>query len=127
MHSHTPGQNLNDNVIVGNIIYNNAADTDDAATPGTTGINVFGVSPVMGTVIAQNTIKNEHDAVVANTPAPVNPHLNNLFGDYGVENIGSGTVDATNNYWGCFNGPGTSGCSKTSGIVTFIPFLHLMF
>jgi parallel beta-helix repeat protein len=127
MHSHAPGQNMNDNVIVSNTIHGNGADTDDAATPGTTGINVFGVSPITGTVIAQNTVKDEHDAIVANTPAPVNPHLNNLLGDFGVENIGSGTVDATNNYWGCFNGPGSSGCSKTSGNVTFAPFLHLMF
>jgi parallel beta-helix repeat protein len=127
MHSHTPGQNLNDNVIVGNIIHDNAADTDDAATPGTTGINVFGVSPITGTVIAQNTIKNEHDAVVANTPAAVNLHLNDLYGDYGVENIGSGTVDATNNFWGCLGGPGKSGCSKTSGSVLFVPFLNVAF
>ena len=123
LHSHTPGQNLNDNVIIGNLIVNNGADTDDAATPGRTGINVFGVSPVTGTVIAQNTIRNEHDAIVANTPAPVNPHLNNLFGDFGLENIGSGTVDATNNYWGCTGGPGKTGCSKTSGNVLFVPFL----
>jgi len=124
MHSHTPGQNLNDNVIVGNIISNNGADTDDAATPGTTGINVFGVSAVTGTVIAQNTIRDEHDAVVANTPAPVNPHLNNFFADFGVENIGSGTVDATNNFWGCPTGPGTANCGKTSGTVSVVPFLH---
>jgi parallel beta-helix repeat protein len=127
LHSHTPGQNLNDNVIIGNLIMNNGADTDDAATPGKTGINVFGVSPVTGTVIAQNTIRNEHDAIVANTPAPVNPHLNNLFGDFGVENIGSGTVDATNNYWGCTGGPGKTGCSKTSGNVLFVPFLSQPF
>jgi hypothetical protein len=85
------------------------------------------VSPVTGTVIAQNTIRNEHDAIVANTPAPVNPHLNNLFGDFGVENIGSGTVDATNNYWGCTGGPGKTGCSKTSGNVLFVPFLSQPF
>jgi parallel beta-helix repeat protein len=127
LHSHTPGQNLNDNVIVGNVLSNNGADTDDAATPGTTGINVFGVSAITGTVIAQNTITHEHDAIVANTPAPVNPHLNNLYGDFGVENIGSGTVDATNNYWGCFGGPGKTGCSKTSGNVMFMPFLHVAF
>jgi parallel beta-helix repeat protein len=35
LHSHTPNQNLNDNVITGNRISGNGADTDDAATPGT--------------------------------------------------------------------------------------------
>jgi len=42
LHSHTPGQNLNDNIIVGNTISGNGKDTADAVTPGTTGINVFG-------------------------------------------------------------------------------------
>jgi hypothetical protein len=127
MHGHTPGQNLNDNVIVGNTLVNNGADSDDAATPGKTGINVFGVSPITGTVIAQNTIRREHDAIVVNTPAPVNAHLNNLLADFGVENIGSGTMDATNNYWGCPGGPGKVGCSKTSSNVLFVPFLHFPF
>jgi hypothetical protein len=44
MHSHTPNQNLNDNLIVGNRISGNGADTEDAKTPGPTGINVFGVA-----------------------------------------------------------------------------------
>jgi hypothetical protein len=48
MHSHTAGQNLDDNVIVSNYIAFNGPDTADAATPGPTGINVFGVSPVSG-------------------------------------------------------------------------------
>ncbi len=59
MHSHAPGQNLTNNVIVDNTISGNAADTDDAATSGTTGINVFGVSPATGTIISGNTINNE--------------------------------------------------------------------
>jgi hypothetical protein len=102
MHSHTPGQNLNDNSIIGNYIAGNHADTDDAFTPGPTGINVFGVSSVTGTVIAQNTIKNESIDVVANTPATVSVHLNNLEGAgmIGVDNLGSGKVDATENWWG---------------------------
>ena len=46
-----PPVNLNDNVIVGNHISGNAADTEDAATPGPTGINLYSVAPVWGTVI----------------------------------------------------------------------------
>ena len=56
MHSHTPGQNLTGNIIVRNHISGNGADTDDAATPAPTGINVFGVSPAIATEILQNVI-----------------------------------------------------------------------
>ena len=125
MHSHTAGQNLDDNVIVSNYIAFNGPDTADAATPGPTGINVFGVSPVSGTVISQNVIEHEGYDIVANTPAQVNPHLNNLRGNKtGVDNIGKGSVDATENYWGCPKGPEDSACSSVKGPkVLFTPWL----
>jgi Right handed beta helix region len=130
MHSHTPGQNLNDNSIIGNYIAGNHADTDDSFTPGPTGINVFGVSPVSGTVITQNTIKNESIDVVANTPAVVTVHLNNLVGAgmIGVDNLGSGKVDATENWWGCSAGPTKKNCSSAVGPnVVFTPWLTTPF
>ena len=125
MHSHTAGQNLDDNVIVSNYIAFNGPDTADAATPGPTGINVFGVSPVSGTVISQNVIEHEGYDIVANTPAQVNPHLNNLLGNKtGVDNIGKGSVDATENYWACPKGPEDSACSNVKGPkVLFTPWL----
>ena len=51
-----PPPNFNDNVIVGNDISANAADTEDAATGGTTGINIYSVGPMTGTIISQNVI-----------------------------------------------------------------------
>lgn len=125
MHSHTPGQNLDNNIIVGNYIAYNGADTDDAATPGPTGINVFGVSPVSGTVISQNVIDHEGYDIVANTPAHVSAHLNNLLGQKtGMDNIGKGSVDATENYWGCAKGPKDASCSDVKGPkVLFTPWL----
>jgi hypothetical protein len=126
IHSHAAGENLQRNIITGNTIAYNGADTADAATPGPTGINVFGVSGEYGTVIAQNTISNESYDIVANTPAPVIVHLNNLYGNgkVGVDNIGSGSVDATQNYWGCPSGPSIGVCSTVSGPqVAFYPFL----
>jgi parallel beta-helix repeat protein len=125
MHSHTAGQNLDNNIIVGNYIAFNGADTDDAATPGPTGINVFGVSAVSGTVISQNVIDHEGYDIVANTPALVSAHLNNLLGQKtGVDNIGKGGVDATENYWGCPKGPNDSACSSVKGSkVAFTPWL----
>ena len=99
MHSHAPGQNLNDNLIVGNYISGNGKDTEDAATPGPTGINVFGLSSVTGTVISENVIDNEAEDIITNTSALVAAHLNDLLGgQIGVDNLGSGTVDATENW-----------------------------
>ncbi|HZR56529.1 MAG TPA: right-handed parallel beta-helix repeat-containing protein [Terriglobales bacterium] len=130
MHSHTPGQNLNNNSIIKNHIAGNHADTDDSFTPGPTGINVFGVSPIRGTIITQNTIENEAIDVVANTPATVTLHLNNLLGagKIGVDNLGTGKVDATQNWWGCFGGPTKKNCSSVSGPnVLFTPWLNSPF
>ncbi len=70
-------------------------------------------------------IKDEAVDIVANTPAPVDAHLNNLLGKQtGVNNLGAGTVDATENWWGCSGGPGANGCASVAGPgVLFTPWL----
>ena len=131
MHNHAaapapaPPVNLNDNVIVGNRISGNAADTADTATPGPTGINVFSVAPITGTVISQNVIEDEAIDVAFNAPSgQLNAHLNDFFGwGVGVANYGTGTVDATQNWWNCPRGPGSKGCSSVVGSVLFTPWL----
>ncbi len=123
MHNHAsvpgaPPVNMNDNVIVGNTISGNGADTDDAATPGPTGINILSLAPMTGTIISGNKISNEQIGVAVNTPsADVLTRLNNMPVPTGVDNIGSGTVDANLNYWACATGPGSSGCSGIIGSV----------
>jgi parallel beta-helix repeat protein len=128
-HSHTPFDDLNDNMVVANQISSNGADLDDAATPGSTGINIFGVSPITGTIISQNMIFRQQNDIVINTPSPVDVHLNNLMGTgKGVNNIGSGTVSAVGNWWNCATGPGTTGCTVTGGSdILWSPFQPTFF
>ena len=130
MHIHadsaTLPADLSDNIIVGNFIARNHADTEDAATSGPTGINVFGAGAVTGTVISQNTIRDEAIAIATNTSGNVVIHLNDLDGgSVGVANTGTGSDDATENWWGCPAGPGSKGCAQITGThVTTAPALH---
>jgi hypothetical protein len=121
-----PGVNLNANVIIGNTISGNGADVQDSATPGTAGINIYSVAPVYLTEISENTIQNEALDVVMNHPGSMEVHLNNLLGGgIGVDNLGSGGLDASMNYFGCAAGPGTTGCTSVQGSnVTSAPFLN---
>jgi len=132
-----PADNMNGNSIIGNYIAGNGADTADTATPGTTGINISsggGGSPVTGTIISLNVIRDEEVDIAVNTPNEVDAHFNELLGgDIGVANVCSfdmatactGTIDATENYWGCAAGPGGKGCSTISGSdISFLPFLR---
>jgi nitrous oxidase accessory protein NosD len=133
MHNHVaapppgPPVNLNDNVIVGNHISGNGPDNVGPATSDPTGINVFSMAPVSGTVISQNEIEQESIDVGFNAPSgQMDVHLNN-FNDktIGVDNLGAGTIDATENWWNCPFGPGSSrGCATASGTgVTTAPWL----
>jgi len=131
-HSHAPGDTFADNMVVANRISGNAADLFDTATPGPTGINVnsgLGSSPITGTLISQNLINQEAYELTLNTPAQVNVHLNNFLDDsVGVDNLGTGTADATENWWGCPSGPGGEECAAVGGSgVLFTPWLRAPF
>lgn len=111
------GVNMNDNVIVDNHFSGNGADTEDAATPGPTGINVFSNAAVIGTVIAGNVFQNEAVDVAFKAPGgEVSAHMNNFnTHGMGVDNLGTGMVNATENWWHCPHGPGAAGCSTAMG------------
>jgi parallel beta-helix repeat protein len=133
MHAHSPGAMLSDNMIAGNHISGNAADTADTATSGPTGINVSGgdngmgqpLAVITGTVIAGNTIEQETIGIAVKTDALVGAHLNDFINPgIGVDNINGGSVNATLNWWGCSRGPTAAGCSDISGAnILYLPFL----
>ena len=121
---------FSDNVIAGNRIWRNKQDTQDAATSGPTGINLFSLVPMPGTIIADNVIFQEALDIALNVPAAsgatdIQVHLNDLLKPVGLENNGTAAVDATENWWGCPAGPGRPGCSTItgSGGVLFQPWL----
>ncbi len=132
LHSHVgpafglPADDMSGNKIISNVIAGNLADTADTATPGPVGININsgdGGSPVVGTVISHNAISDESIDIAVNTPAQVAIHLNSLLGaGIGVgdvcaldaSTVCTGTIDATENYWGCPAGPGEHGCTIIS-------------
>ncbi|HEX3986417.1 MAG TPA: right-handed parallel beta-helix repeat-containing protein [Acidobacteriaceae bacterium] len=121
MHNHAappgaPPVNLNNNVITGNTISGNAADTADTATAGPTGINIASQAPITGMVISGNDIGNEAIAIAFKAPAgQLNVHFNDLPRSIGIDNLGTGTVDATENWWNCVTGPGSGRCASVSG------------
>jgi len=136
MHNHAaapapaPPVDMDDNMIVGNRIWGNGKDTEDAATSGPTGINLFSVAPVNGTVVSQNTIYDESIAIAFNAPSnQISAHFNNFeINGIGVDNIGTGVVSANFNWWGCATGPNTAGCATiVQPGVTFRPWLTAPF
>jgi len=118
-----PGVNLNDNQIVGNQISGNGADNDDPASPGATGISILSFTSIAGTVIAQNTFSSEVADITFNGPAGlIAVHLNSFSGiETGVAAESTGGIDASQNWWGCPTGPGTTGCSTTTGSNIYAP------
>ena len=143
MHNHVPNGTpgfppfpavFDDNQIIGNVIADNSQDFEDAATSGPTGINIYSVSPMTGTVITGNSIERESLDIVIKIPAvasalpAVQIQLNNLNGNpqvVGVENANSATnVNANMNWWGCPKGPGAPGCTTVLGTgVQYTPWL----
>jgi len=127
LHSHLVFQKLSDHTIANNVISGNGPDSDPGTTVPT-GIVVFsdtagGAPPITGVSIIGNFIKGEGIDVAVKTPGTVAVHLNALFD--GIDNLGTGGVDATMNWWKCPKGPGAPGCSTATAGVLVAPWLTI--
>jgi nitrous oxidase accessory protein NosD len=121
--------NFNDNVIVGNHFSGNGPDNPGAPTSGPTGINVFSMAAITGTMISQNTFENEAiDIGFSASTGQLDVHFNDFSRGIGIENLSTGTmhgtVDATENWWHCPKGPNGPGCATVQGSgIMFMPWL----
>jgi parallel beta-helix repeat protein len=136
IHSHAANADVSHNIIVGNTVSGNGGDEEaEGSSPPNTGIEVLSngmlgapfsaAAPIIGTTIFRNEVSGEDiDVWVGNTATDARVFLNDLAdGTIGVDNAGTGTVVATDNFWGCPDGPGAPGCSSTAGTVISSPFL----
>ena len=118
IHAHSPFQSLGDHQIVGNRISRNGPDGDPGTTVPT-GISLSSEGPpLVGIVISQNVIEGEDIGVVMKTvdaSTDIQVHFNSLASDIGVQNLGQGSISATENWWKCTGGPGARGCANVDG------------
>jgi nitrous oxidase accessory protein NosD len=136
MHNHAsvtgaPPVTLRDNSVIDNHFRGNGADTEDAATAGPTGINIYGVLPLTGMVVTGNVMEDEAIGISFNTPATapnappqLQAHLNQFDPKtIGISTLGTATVDGTLNWWGCPQGPAVANCATATSGVAFTPWL----
>lgn len=129
LHLHSSGPILENNVIEDNMISGNGDDLAAGGSPKS-GIEIFAdatgaAPPITGTLVEGNTISSQDVGVWVGTNATdAAVHDNDLTGStVGVQNAGTGTVDANWNYWGCAGGPAASGCAGMKGTVGVIAWL----
>jgi len=127
LHSHAPGQNVNDHLIANNTIYGNGPD-EESGSSEKAGIAITadpGAGPITGIRIIGNRIYAEGVDVVFSAPGELAAHQNDFLDKIGVANLGSGSVDATLNWWKCSRGPGKPGCASTEGAnIQVMPWLE---
>lgn len=150
IYSWTPGESA---IITGNTIENarySGIDIDEgSATINSNWINgnasgprngivvgsYIGATETSSATILQNSITNptlsgillyDEDTADGIIPTAV-VHFNRISGNAtGLNNtLSSSNIDATNNFWGCNDGPNNIGCDTTTGAVTVSPWLQL--
>lgn len=134
LHTHAPGtETLMNELVIGNHFARNGGDTDITtsgyAPPNEISLLVVG-GTVSGLVFSQNVFTGEAvDIATKIVPSSISVTAQlNDFGSntVGIQNHAAGTINATENWWGCPQGPAAhGGCSTISGnsVVMFTPWL----
>jgi len=81
---------------------------------------------VYGTVISQNIFEDEAIDIAFKAPVGrISAHFNDFDTErIGVDNLGAGSVNATDNWWHCKAGPDGKNCASVVGpMVDFTPWL----
>ncbi len=111
-----PPVNMNDNLIVGNRFSGNDPDNPGAPTSGPTSINIFSKRPITHTVVSQNTLDSKAIDVGFSVPTgQLNVRFNDFSAGLGIDNLGTETVDATENWWNGPTGPNHVHCATVHG------------
>lgn len=92
-------------------------------TTGSIGVKIVDNSQAS---ITSSSIRGAETGVnIASADAAVNPITLTIFGDNttAVNNLSATQLSAENNWWGCNEGPGETGCDALVGPVDFDPWL----
>ncbi len=121
------GNTLGDNQINGYVYGGDANFTNNDIYGGQYGLALFGPSSgaTSGTVIGNDIHDNDLAVYVDNPDIPFNNNNfnNNTDGLYFSDDWSTGgTLDGSNNFWGCAEGPNEPGCDTVYGDVTTDPF-----
>ncbi len=113
-------------------VYIDPTDTTKAAslsltnvsfTGGTTGLMADGAN---ASLTAEGcTVTGATTGILTQNSGSAAVHLSRIAGNTAGASAASGSINATNNWWGCNAGPGGAGCDTVSGAVTYSPWLTL--
>jgi hypothetical protein len=112
-----------------NSVHGMKGSTGAFVTDDQLGFGAANVSAVFsGNDFSHNAVGLDLEQTVPPNVVTVTLHQNNIKNnDTGLKNNSGQATDATNNWWGCANGPGAPGCDTIVNVGTsttnFVPFL----
>ena len=120
--------NVSNSRFISNTVTGSASGTPvGAAIYAPSGVLNVTESTFTGNSVAGGT--SPAGGAIAVGGATANLHYNRFTGNVGASgqavSVSAGSVNATDNWWGCNTGPGTAGCDSVAGSLTVSPRLVL--